>query len=102
MINYSEVIYNYIPTTGFSQQIPDDANVVYLTPAGTLSTGTLTFPKSPQHGQKLKIISSQIITALTMTTTTTQTLIGGASALAANTAVGAWTYFSSLNTWLPV
>lgn len=58
------------PTTGFSRawNAVSADEFLNLTPAGTLSTGTLVFPTNANSriGEKLSVTSSQIITALTI------------------------------------
>ena len=68
-------------------------SLLLLTPAGTLATLTVAFP-SAQNGQYFTILSTQIVTALTVTNAT---ISGGApTALAANSATK-YIFFSG--TW---
>jgi hypothetical protein len=66
-------------------------SVLQLTPAGTLATLTIKTPLYPVDGEVMQIFSTQIITALTMTASQSQTIDGGLTALAANTGY-AWLY----------
>lgn len=46
----------------------DRSQVMYITPAGTLATLTITFPSATQSrvGQTLTVVCTQIVTALTL------------------------------------
>lgn len=55
-----------VPVAAFNYAVPDDTSLVIFEPAGTLASGTVTFPANPRSNQKLKIASTQIITALTL------------------------------------
>jgi hypothetical protein len=87
-----------VPTTGFSYTVPNQVNIVVLDPAGTLATGTVVLPAAPIDRQTVRVASSQIITALTVSPSAGQTLKGAPTTLAANTSV-AWIYFSATSTW---
>jgi hypothetical protein len=55
------------PTTGSTVTVNSNGYVVlFLRPAGTIATLTVTLPGSPSDGDRISISSSQIITALTM------------------------------------
>lgn len=88
------------PTTGFSITVGNAVNKLILTPAGTLATGTVTLPASPQDGQSVKIVSTQIVTSMTVSANAGQTITApiSASALAANTPVE-WTYDLATTNW---
>lgn len=99
-------ISNYFPqtpTTGFSITIPNWANVLQLTPAGTLASGTITTPPAPTDGEIISIVSSQTVTSLTLTANTGQTINTGVTSLVANAApsyqynaaTGVWTYLGT-------
>jgi len=75
----------YIPLTGFT--IAPNASCVVLKPAGTLATGTITLPLNPSDGQRFSICSTQTQTALTVNANTGDAVVGGPSALVANTPV---------------
>jgi len=90
------------PLTGFSISFNALGNneTVYLTPAGTLATGTIVFPTDATSaiGQTLTLVSTQTQTALTVTSTSL-TLVGTAvTALTANTEVS-WKKVAA-STWL--
>lgn len=98
-----EQYYYQVPLTAFSLTIPKFTSRVYLNPAGTLATGTLTMPASPSDGQRICVESSQTQTALTMTANTGQAFasFGGAAvtALTANVSV-CWFYNAPLAVWI--
>jgi hypothetical protein len=75
----------YIPLTGFT--ISPNASAVVINPAGTLATGTILLPLNPSDGQRFSITSTQTQTALTVTANTNDSIVGGPSALVANTPV---------------
>jgi len=75
-----------VPLTGFSITL-DNNSVLVLEPAGTLATGTVLLPASPLDGQRIRIISTQTQTALTITAATGDTVVGTATALVALTPV---------------
>jgi hypothetical protein len=78
--------YDYeTPTTGFTYTFIG-YNVLFMVPAGTLATGTVTMPASPVDGMTVTIASTQQITALTINANTGQSIIGGGAVqLNANT-----------------
>jgi hypothetical protein len=86
------------PATGFSNTIGNTTGTYIIEPSGTLATGTLTMPASPVDKQKVTILSTQTITALTHSPNSGQTLKGALTTLAANTS-GQWEYKTSNTTW---
>jgi hypothetical protein len=65
--NVNDINYDYVqPSTGFTIAFPNNTYDLILDPAGTLATGTVTMPTSPTDGQIAYIHSSQIISALTI------------------------------------
>lgn len=89
------------PTTGSSVTINDNVSQLIANPAGTLATLTLTMPPNPFNGMVLGIASSQIITGLTLSANSGQTLDGALTTLAAN-AFAAYRYVTSVTTWFRV
>lgn len=87
-----------VPTTGFSITIADNTSTLTLNPAGTLATGTVTMPATPIDGQLIRVMSSQIITALTVSPNSGQTVNGAPTTLAANTGFG-YIYHLAGTTW---
>ena len=57
-------------------------STLILNPAGTLATLTIKFPPIVENGQRFTLVSTQIVTALTVTGAT---LVVAATALAVNT-----------------
>lgn len=72
--NRSSVYSLQTPTTGFSITIGANVQYLVLNPAGTLATGTITMPASPVDGFVVTVSSSKVITALTVSPNTGQTL----------------------------
>ena len=60
-----------VPTTGFNYAVSSGVGLLILDPAGTLATGSVTFPATPFDGQNFSISTTQTVTALT--------LVGGAA-----------------------
>lgn len=63
-----------IPLTGFSITIPTGIETLILDPVGVLATGTVTMPAGAQDGTKVRITSSQTITALTVSPNKSQAI----------------------------
>lgn len=80
---------NYLqqtPVTAFAIVVPANVGMLQLTPAGTLATGTITFPPGAVDGQQFCIFDTQTQTAVTLSPATGQTINGTAlTALVANT-----------------
>ena len=97
--------YSYqIPLTAFTITPPNGTSLLYLNPAGTLATGTLTMQASPSDGQKFCVQSSQTQTAITVSANTGQT-ISTTIGLGALTAMVQFTrycylYQGALATWI--
>ena len=88
------------PVTGFSHTMSNNVRYLLINPAGTLLTGTITMPGSPQNGRTVKICSSQTITALSHLPNAGQSMIAGAAltTLVAN-GFAEFIYRGSINTW---
>jgi hypothetical protein len=97
-IQYAAVSSYQTPLTGFSIQAPSNASKLVLTPAGVLATGTVTMPATPSEGFEFRLLSTQIVTALTLTPGPGQTIKNAVSTLAAGVGVG-YTYSTSTSTW---
>lgn len=81
-LNYSQ----QTPLTGFAIVVAQNVGQLQLTPAGTLATGTITFPPNAVDGQQFCIFDTQTQTAVTLAPATGQTINGTAiTALVANT-----------------
>lgn len=74
--------YDYqVLTTGFSYTFPAGTQVLIINPAGTLATGTITMPSTPADGMTVRFSSSQIITALTVSPNSGQSIVGAVTSL---------------------
>lgn len=87
-----------VPTAGQTVTIPNDVSMVNLRPAGTLATLTVAMPVAPVDGQAVRIFSTQVITALTLTVSTGQTMNDAVTTIGAMS--GAAYLFSGIsNLW---
>lgn len=78
-----DISYDYqTPTTGFSYTIPDNIYTAIIDPAGTLLAGAITLPAVPVDGQIVRIKSSQIISTLTISPNTGQSVLGAPTTIA--------------------
>lgn len=89
------------PMTGFAITINDGVKTLLLDPAGTLATGTITMPASPVNGQEVRFSSTQIVTALTLSPNTGQSMATTPSAIAAGQGFG-FIYRLANTTWYPL
>ena len=94
-LNESDVV----PVTGFTITPADNISLLFLNPAGTLATGTITFPAHPGSGQAFCWLSSQTQTAVTMTANTGQTLVGTAVTAGVAGTEYCWRYIAATSTW---
>lgn len=92
-------VYDYqVPASGFAITIPNGTKRLVLNPAATLAAGTVTMPAAPYDGQEVGISSTQVITALTLSPNTGQTIadaittigVGGAATFLYNATTAAW------------
>jgi hypothetical protein len=90
-------VYN-VPVTSFSLTFANAQVYYILNPAGTLTAGTVTMAPNPSDAQRECIVSTQIVTTLTVTGNTGQTVVGQTTGLAAGTAE-CFTYVAPLATW---
>jgi hypothetical protein len=90
-------VYN-VPVTAFALTFANNQDSFILQPAGTLATGAITFAPNPSDGQKVTVVSTAIVTAMTFTANTGQTVVGAPTALAVGTPV-TFTYVAALATW---
>ena len=94
--------YTYnVPVTGFSLTIGAAVQYLILDPAGTLATGTITMPASPTDGFLVGFSSTKIVTALTLTPGTGQTIPNAPTSLAAGVGL-TFLYRSANATWYRV
>jgi hypothetical protein len=87
-----------VPSTGFTQAFGNSTMNLILNPAGTLATGTVTLSALPSDGQVNCVFSSQIITALTVSVVTGQTINNAVTALGA-AGKACYTYSQSTGAW---
>jgi hypothetical protein len=94
--------YDYqVLTTNFSYTFAAGVQTLVINPAGTLATGTIIMPAAPADGMTITFSSTQVITALTLSGNTGQTVVSGATTLAARQA-GVYVYRSSNTSWYPI
>jgi hypothetical protein len=87
-----------VPLTGFSITVGPGILKLNLEPAGTLAAGTLIMPATPYDNQQLIVLSTQTITALTVSPNSGQTVKGAPSTIAANSSFK-YMYKASNTTW---
>jgi len=93
--------YDYqTPSTGFSYTFAAGTQMLFMVPAGTLATGTITMPAAPADGMVITFSSSQQITALTLQGNTGQSISGAVTFLPAQ-AAAAYVYRLANTTWYP-
>jgi hypothetical protein len=91
--------YDYqVLTTAFTYTFAAGTQVLVINPAGTLATGTITMPASPADGMTIRFSSSQIITALTVSANTGQSIVSAVTTLAAGGGA-AYIYRLANTTW---
>lgn len=84
------------PMTGFN--ITHPGGILYLTPAGTLASGTIVMPASPLNNQQVQVYTTEEVTALTVSPNSGQMITGQPTTLLANTSF-TMVYRSSDTTW---
>lgn len=94
----TEQVTQLVPITGFTTTVSNTTNILVLEPTGTLATGTITMPASPVDGQVVRIVSTQIVTALTHNPNTGQTLKAPLTTIGAN-GFGSWVWKQSTSSW---
>ena len=93
--------YDYqTPSTGFSYTFAAGTQMLFMVPAATLATGTITMPSAPADGMMITFSSSQQITALTLQGNTGQSISGAVTFLPAQTAAS-YVYRLANTTWYP-
>ena len=96
--NADPTVSKQTPTTGFSITVGAGIFTLRLNPAGTLASGTITTPANPVDNQLLLVQSSQIVTALTISANTGQTVLGAPTTILANGAFS-FRYDLASTTW---
>lgn len=99
-VDKASYTYN-VPVTGFSLTIGAAVQYLILDPAGTLATGTITMPASPTDGFLVGFSSTKIVTTLTLTPNTGQTIPNSPTSLAAGVGL-TFLYRSANATWYRV
>lgn len=87
-------------TNAGSTTMNDHTTTLILKAAGTLTTYTVTLPPTPKDGQIAKITSNQIISTLTVSPNSGQTVTGGTVTFAAAGSVG-YIYVTADTNWYP-
>jgi len=76
--------YDYqVLTTGFSYTFASGTTTLIIQPAGTLATGTIIMPAAPADGMVIAFSSTQIITALTVSANSGQSIVNNVTTLLA-------------------
>ena len=89
------------PLTAFTLTFKNGQSLWYITPAGTLATGTFTMAPAPGEGAVACAESTQTQQAVTSAANTGQT-IGGTAVTAMTAATRyCWFYQASSSTWFP-
>jgi hypothetical protein len=90
-----------VATTAFTITPNNATTLLFLDPAGTLATGTLTMAVIPSDGQNFCLYDSHTQTAITIQANIGQTIAGTpATALVANTRY-CWVFIAQTSTWYP-
>ena len=93
--------YDYqTPSTGFSYTFAAGTQMLFMVPASTLASGTITMPSAPADGMMITFSSSQQITALTLQGNSGQSISGAVTFLPAQTAAS-YVYRLANATWYP-
>lgn len=100
MTQVNRSIQRDVPTTGQTVTVgnADGDITVIIEPAGTLATLTIASPSAPRDGQRMNIVSTQILTAITLSV---GTFAGGITTLAANGSAS-YVYVASQTKWYRV
>lgn len=89
------------PTTGQSKTISDGTSFWLGTPAGTLAALTIVMPANPTDTQKVYINVSQIVTSLTLSGNSGQSLLNAPTTLALG-GFCSFIWVASKSTWYRV
>lgn len=88
-----------VPLTAFTITPNNNTTLLFLNPAGTLATGTITFPANPGSAQAFCWMSTQTQTGVTMTANTGQSVVGTAVTAGVAGTEYCWRYISATSTW---
>lgn len=95
-------VYDYqTPSTGFSYTFASPTQVLILSPATTLATGTIITPSSPADGMTITISSTQTITSLTFSANSGQSISNAITTLALGS-FASYLYRATNTTWYRV
>lgn len=96
MIAHEQLV---VPLTAFTITPNNNTTLLFLSPAGTLATGTITFPAAPSDGETFCWMSTQTQTGVTMTANTGQSVVGTAVTAGVAGTQYCWTYVNATATW---
>lgn len=85
-------------TANFTPPTAPFPNVLGPASSNTLATGTVTVPATPTDGMEWRLMSTGIVTALTVSPASGQTLMNAPTTIAAGAGIG-YTYSTSTSTW---
>lgn len=88
-----------VPITAFTITPAAGTTLLFLNPAGTLATGTITMPANPGDAQLFCWMSTQTQTAVTVSANTGQSLVGTAVTAGVAGTQYCWRYIASTATW---
>jgi hypothetical protein len=93
----------FTPGTGFNITVPtpvSEQQWILFQPAGTLASGTLTFPLDTQtpDGTEILITTTQAITSFTININGAAAIFGGITTLSTGTAIR-YRYYQATNSW---
>lgn len=92
-------VYDNTTAAGGTVNIPQGTSTYMLEPGSTLATLTVNLPPNPADGQQCVIATYNVVTALTMgVQTASATIVGAATAAAANASYG-YQYRATSNKW---
>lgn len=87
-----------VPLTGFSITVGAGILTLNIEPAGTLAAGTVVMPAAPYDNQQLTVMSTQTITALTVSANAGQSIQAAPTTIAAHSSFK-YRYKASNTTW---
>jgi len=97
LVNYSSAVQQVV-TTGFSLTVPNGQQILTLTPAATLATGSIIMPPAPINGAFVQVSTTNTVTALTLSGNTGQTLLNAPTTLTAGSSFSYY-YNATNSTW---
>jgi hypothetical protein len=96
----------FVPGTGFNISVPtpvSEQQWMLLQPAGTLASGTITFPLNTgvPDGTEILVTTTQTITALTLALNGASNIFGAVNTLAAGNAIR-YRFYQATNSWYAI